>query len=175
MNINELNRIEFREVESTDFDIVLKWENDPKNWLQSGVERPYTSGEIRAYVKVKQSLLIHGQTRRIIVLKDSRQIVGAVDLFKYDSTTKTANLGILIEEEFRRKGYATEAIRKMEKFATNELKLTCIECQVLESNPGSQKLFEAIGYQKIKSEVDSYFYLGDYYPMLTYRKKLKDV
>ena len=172
MNAKTLNRIFLREVEATDFDVVFRWENDPKNWVLSGVEKPYTSDEIRSYVNQKQTLLIDGQTRRMVILKSSGTVIGAIDLFKYDSVQNRARLGILIDETYRRQKYASEALSLIERLAVEEFGLECIECHVLENNKKSQKLFESNGYQKVQSDQNSYFYLGEYYPQMTYQKRL---
>ena len=172
MAYTHLNRIAFREVEPSDFEIVFKWENNPKHWLQSGVEQPYTSEEIRTYVSKKQTLEIDGQTRRIIIDKSGNQIIGAIDLFKYSSKHHSACVGILVDDEFRRQSYATEAILRIEPTCLKEFGIKQLECQVLKQNVASQKLFEKLGYIEVAELQRAYFYLGEYYTQLTYRKIL---
>jgi len=168
----KLNRVFFRAVEPFDFEITFKWENDPKNWLQSGVEKPYTTNEIKKFVNNKQDLVIDGQMRWMIISSATKQVIGALDLFNYNAELESANIGILIDESFRGQGFASEAIVGIETYCKEAASLNYLECQVLENNIMSQKLFKKLGYKQTNSELDSYFYLGEYFGQLTFRKEL---
>ena len=62
---------------------------------------------------------------------------------------RRAGLGILISDENRNKGYATEAIELLKKYANKSLNLHQLYCNIEESNKISLKLFKKCGFEII--------------------------
>ena len=140
-----------RSVESSDIDTILLWENDPTLAQFSAPHPPYTREQIEEFVKnQQQGFEANGQLRLMIEVEGRH--VGAIDLFDYDGTE--VEVGILIyNESDRRKGYATDALRTIERVA-NTLHITRLKAVIADNNMASQKLFTGCGFVK----ADNYYY-----------------
>lgn len=75
--------------------------------------------------------------------------VGTIILSDIDMRSGTAEIHIkLAKTSERRKGYGTDAVSALLRYAFNELRLNCVYCRVKEDNIASQKMFEKIGFFK---------------------------
>jgi len=148
------SHIFLREIQATDVDVMLKWENDRENWNISGTSKPFTRGDIETFVNGHQNLAFNDQIRYVICLKDSRTPIGTIDLFEFDGQKKSVGIGILIAENaFRKKGFATEALNLVTDYCRNELNLVNLFCNIQKENTSSIRLFEKCGFQFIEERV----------------------
>ena len=85
--------------------------------------------------------------RLVIEAKDG-SAVGAVDLFEFDPKHRRAGVGIIIAPEYRRQGYALDALKALEWYVQNVLHLKQLWCSVTEDNKASAQLFYNAGYQE---------------------------
>ena len=54
---------------------------------------------------------------------DDDNRIGAVDLFEYDAIHRRAGIGIIIENEYRKNGFALQAIEMICEYAFSHLNL----------------------------------------------------
>ena len=143
-----------RELHASDFDVMLKWENDPKNWKVSGTHKKYTKEEIEAFLSIKQDLVTQEQYRYVICLNDTKKSIGTLDLFEFDIQNNEVGIGILIaEKEYRNKGYAEEVINLITAYCRNELKLVNLFCNIQKDNTISIRLFEKCEFQFVEERI----------------------
>ncbi len=144
-----------RAVEPSDVDTMYVWENDVEVWRVSGSNVPCSH---RALAELVESLRhdIYAVRQLRLIIEDLRDVaVGAVDLYDFDPQNLNAGVGILVyDEEHRGRGYASEALRLIEKYAREVLHLHQLWCCVGADNKPSLALFEGAGYRRIgvKSE-----------------------
>ncbi|PKR81639.1 GNAT family N-acetyltransferase [Brumimicrobium salinarum] len=161
--------IYLRQIEETDVNILLMWENDTNHWRYSETEAPFSLLQLQHYVKNASHVRQNQQLRFVICRLDNHTAVGTVDLFKIDFKNKKAGIGILIANQAdRNKGYAQEALFLMERFASHKMELEQLYCDIQADNFKSIKLFEKAKYVRngtkknwyiIKNNaIDAYFY-----------------
>lgn len=144
--------IYLRQVQISDLAIILKWENNEENWEVSGTNERYTEEEIADFIVEQQNYKITGQLRLMICLKSTNQPVGAIDLYDIDYTTKSAGVGILIEQASdRRKGYAAKALQQLKKIAERDEGLKQLFCLIHQDNLASLKLFEKADFKLVET------------------------
>ncbi len=153
--------LSLRPITPEDIDLLLNWENDPAVWPVSGTVRPFTREQIAQFVENQQlGFAANGQLRLIIEVEG--RPVGALDLFDYDATDRSAGVGILIaNSEDRRKGYAAKALQLLEddilRSASGLLRMTDtgllgttevqkLWCRIQTDNPASLALFRKSGF-----------------------------
>ena len=73
-------------------------------------------------------------------------MVGVIDLVNFDAKHQRAELGIIIMEQHRRRGYAKSAIRSLEEYARNTLHLKQIYAVVGVDNRISRHCLMALGF-----------------------------
>jgi diamine N-acetyltransferase len=151
-----------RALEPEDLDTLYRWENDTRLWRYGNTLAPYSRLSLKAYLSdARLDIFQSRQLRLMIVLKAENAAVGAVDLYDFDPMNDRAGIGILIDEQYRRRGIATRALSLMKEYAFRFLRLKQIYAHVPERNEPSVKLFSNCGYEItgkliawIKNEVD---------------------
>ena len=130
----------------------VSWLNDPEvnRYLESRfIEHNFedVAGFVRR-LQADDSTIFLG-----IYLKDSDKHIGNIKLDSIDSYHSRGIVGLMLgDKQEWGKGFATEAIREITKYAFNELGLKKVSAGCYESNLGSKKAFERVGY-----EVEGFF------------------
>ena len=93
-------------------------------------------------------LVIESRAERECGAEATSVAVGAVDLFEFDPQNLRAGVGIIISPEYRRKGYAIDALRVLERYAAEVLRLHQLWCSVGANNVASRHLFLRAGYSE---------------------------
>ncbi len=126
----------------------LNWLKDPliNKFLECRRER-YSLKKIKVFIekarKSKNNFLFG------IFLNNNGEHIGNVKIGNINSFHRFADLGILIgKKEFWGKGYGTETIRLVTRFAFRKLKLHKIFAGIYANNKGSYKAFIKCGYKK---------------------------
>ncbi len=163
--------LSLRPVRKSDFENIFAWENDEKNWIQSGIIKAYNVQEIKQYVSKSESLKKDFQTRYILELPN-KTVVGCVDLFDYKPVDKMASVGLLISEQYREKGYGTKALIGLELIARKEHSLKKLKAMILTDNFASVQLFKKNGFLSDDTKAKIYTYRGVDYLQMTYFKTI---
>jgi diamine N-acetyltransferase len=145
-----------RPVKTSDIPWIMKWENNPENWLVSETEKPYSFEEINLLIESSEDIFENGQLRFILVDNSSGYLLGTMDLFKANFEEKTVHVGILIaEEKDRRKGYAEEAVQLVQDYVFQELKMVTIYSTIQFHNQPSIQLFKKCGFEVVADEKEN--------------------
>ena len=147
--ILENNNIKLRAIEPSDVDIIYNWENDTNIWNVSNTITPYSKNIIATYVKhAHLDIFQTKQLRLIIELINEKIPIGTIDLFDFDPFHKRAGVGILIaENEYKQKGYATNALTILIEYSFKTLNLNQLYCSISENNKNSILLFKKLGFE----------------------------
>lgn len=142
--------IVLRLVEPNDLDNLLKWENNPDHWEVSETTSEFSRNTMIQFIASEHDLLKNQQLRFMIVLAETKHVVGTLDLFEYDYSNERVGVGILIgEKEDRKKGYALLALNLLVEKANDYWPLKQIYASMFEDNRASCKLFEKAGFKEI--------------------------
>jgi diamine N-acetyltransferase len=83
---------------------------------------------------------------RLVIESHRGEVVGAVDIFEFDPQNLRAGVGIVVGADFRRRGYALDALNTLEWYAREVLHLRQLWCSVTADNSASRQLFQRAGY-----------------------------
>ena len=163
-----------RAVEKEDAPKLMLWENNPRHWKVTGTEVPYSLSAIYEYIDQAQHIRAHGQLRLMIGLVKTGELIGAVDLYDADFKNFRAAVGILIaDENHKNKGYASEALRLLDDYASEFLAFHNLYCSIQSDNEASIRLFENSGYHHVGTRTDWFLVKGEWLNELLYQKCLK--
>ena len=142
-----------RAMEPQDVDLMMIFENDTDIWPVSGTLVPYSRYTLDQFYKnAVQDIYTARQLRLAIeLIKESHRgpTIGYVDLFDFEPQNRRAGVGILIgDHKERNKGYATEALKLLCKYAREILNFQQLYCHIDNENKGSLRLFERAGFVK---------------------------
>ncbi|CAH0121926.1 MULTISPECIES: GNAT family N-acetyltransferase [unclassified Paenibacillus] len=85
----------------------------------------------------------------VICHKENDQIIGNVDLsFVVRGSLQSCMIGYNLDQAYNGKGYMTEAVKQVVRYAFEELKFHRIVGEVSPRNPGSIRVLENAGFHK---------------------------
>lgn len=148
----ENSTIKLRAPELTDIDLLYVWENNMEIWKVSNTLTPFSRFVLKKYIETAHlDIWETKQLRLIIEAKDQSSLmfvpVGLIDLFDFDPFHLRAGIGILIaNSEYRRKGYATDALRLIIKYSFETLQIHQLYCNISSENSISLQLFQNVGF-----------------------------
>ena len=112
------------------------------------IPHPYYPEYAKRFIRLRTCNWKHKTSYAFgIVLKQSGEVIGIVDLSPVNWPDKNAELGAWLGKRYWGKGYMTEAVNLILKFGFRELKLHRIYARLFESNIGSQKVLEKTGFK----------------------------
>jgi RimJ/RimL family protein N-acetyltransferase len=103
-----------------------------------------------------------------IETKTDHQLTGTVSLLNISSTHATVELGYWISVENWGKGFCTEAVSRLIKFASEELGITRFTALCFARNPASARVMEKAGMKREGYLVQHIFKNGCYEDLLLY-------
>jgi diamine N-acetyltransferase len=138
-----------RALEPSDADLLYKWENDPALWPVSFTQLPFSKFILEEFVNAAYNDIYTNRQLRLMAcrLEDMRP-AGLIDLFDFEPQHARCGLGIYVNEDFRRKGYAAECLALMKDYCFNTLHLRQVYAHVSATNASSLALFEKAGFEK---------------------------
>jgi len=143
--------------------ILREWENKDSNDLINGINDldvtkwllvvpyPYKKKDAKLWIShCKKSAKDKKRANYefAVELKEEGKLIGCFSLNKIDKFQKTATLGYWLSKNYHGKGYGTEALKELIKFAFNKLKLRRLNASVFLGNPSSGKILEKFGAKK---------------------------
>jgi len=149
MNFNktEPGKVRLRALEPEDIDLLYEWENDSEIWEVSNTLEPFSKYVLSKYIKESQRDIFASRQVRLIIETFDKKAVGSIDLFDFDPIHLRAGVGILIHnQDDRRLGYASEALRLIDSYAATYLRLHQLYANISEDNEPSIRLFTGNGF-----------------------------
>lgn len=145
-----------RALEPEDLELLYEWENNVSYWIVSNTITPFSKYTLKRYLEDSHKDIYEtGQVRLMVDHIPDKTTIGTIDIFDFDPFHKRAGVGILIaNEDYRRKGYATMALKCLVDYCFNTLMLHQLYCSILSNNCESMDLFQKIGFVRsgIKKE-----------------------
>lgn len=135
------------------------WENDSEVWRVSGTVAPFSRHVLSRLIDEQRfDIYATRQLRLVIESKGAAEnliafnqgvvgeAVGAVDLFEFDPQNLRTGVGIIVAPPYRRRGLAADALRTLERYAVEVLRLHQLWCSIGADNKASLALFAKAGY-----------------------------
>lgn len=162
--------ITLRMPEPADLPFMAAIENNPDFWAVSDTMAPFSEYTIKKFIADGNDVLKNRQVRFIVTFKNER--AGMVDLFDWHPLHARTSVGIIILDEFRRKGIANTAIQLATEYATQKWMVHNLNASVQSGNAASIALFEKAGFKRCgvrknwfktpQGWQDEYLYLKSY-------------
>ncbi len=157
--MNKERQVRLRAIEPEDLDMLYRIENDVELWNVGTTNVPYSRYALHDYVAHAVGDIFADKQVRLMVENGEGNAVGIVDLVDFDARNRKAEVGIVIENAYRRRGYATEALRQLSHYASEILHLHQLYVYVDVGNTASLNLFSKAGWQS-SAELKDWLYDG---------------
>ena len=80
-----------------------------------------------------------------IIERESRKMIGTCGFTKIDVPNNCAEIGYVLNPDFHRRGFGSEAVKRVMKFGFEELGLNRIEARFMQGNEASLALMKSVG------------------------------
>ena len=145
------DNIVLRSPEPADVDFLYTLENDQRLWHLSNTNTPFSRFDLEQYVLHAEKDVFKNRQARFMIDKltgNTRQTVGAIDLFAVEAKHRRAGIGITVIEQERGKGQASTALDILIDYAFTLLNLHQLYCNIEADNQNSLRLFASKGFLK---------------------------
>ena len=105
----------------------------------------------------------------VIVLKDTDELIGVIDLLRFDEVANSASFAYMLAEDCWNRGYGTEAVRAVFDFGFREMELEFIEADHMEENGASGAVMRKVGMTYQRTEPQKYEKDGRKHNAVVYR------
>jgi len=148
-------KIKLRTLLPTDLEFLQNIENDRSLWEYGSDRKIFTKKELTNYIK-NSSEKIHKAKQFRFVVDYNNIPIGFVDLFEYKNSS--AGVGIIIDTEYQKRGFASESLKLLIDYSLKEIKLKKLYCKIGKYNLRSIQLFTSCGFAFTKEKDNLYFY-----------------
>lgn len=139
--------LSLRIAEPNDATLIYIWENDRSIWRVSDTSTPLSLFQIEQFLQDNNNLASNHQMRLMIVLNETQETIGTLDLFDYDSVHQRVSVGILIDPKHRNQGNGKHALQLCIDYLFNNMMIHQIFATVDELNEESIHVFKDLGFQ----------------------------
>lgn len=127
--------------------ILREWqESDADEYFELYKKADVENAGAKIYENINESLLIKCQESWVILLKENGKVIGSFGLFDINRHDKYKEIEYVISEDYQNKGYATETIKGVLKYAFTELDLLVVAVCHYPFNIKSKRVIEKCGF-----------------------------
>lgn len=145
----ENKTIQLRAIEPEDLEVLYKWENDTDVWKYGSAMSPYSKYVLRQYIIDAQTDIFESkQLRFMITLHQQDSVIGMIDLYDFDGLNSRCGVGIYIDPEYRKSGYAKQALDLLQDYTFDFLNINQLYALIPENNKASLQLFLSSEFSK---------------------------
>lgn len=141
------NHVNLRSVEREDLPILSAFNNDLEVELASGGDPPIPQSFARLQARYDESLRRGERDGSHFAIETGGKLIGMCDLFHFDETAQTCELGIIIgNKDYWGRGYGREAIGLLLQYAFQYRNLHKVWLRVNANNERAIKAYRACGF-----------------------------
>ena len=150
--------IYLRKLTIDDFDYLNSVENNKSFWKYSFQNQHYSIDELIQFIYDSQLPIKQTKQIRFVICKnETDKQLGFIDLFEIDFTKSQAGISILISDtQNRSRGYGKLSIKKIIKFAKEDLNIKNLYCNISIDNILSLNFFKSVGFKEISKNTNPY-------------------
>lgn len=141
--------VKLRAMEPEDLDLLYRIENDAQLWDVGTTNVPYSRYTLHDYIASASGDIYTDRQLRLIVEDEAGNTLGIADLADFDPRHRRAEVGIVIEQPYRQKGFALAALSELHRYARRVLLLHQLYAVISAGNQAALNLFRKAGYQSI--------------------------
>lgn len=93
-----------------------------------------------------------------IILKEKNRIIGGITFKGPGNSENEVEVGYGIDEKYQNKGYMTETLKSIIKWAFRNNEIKSVVAETNKDNIASQRVLEKVGMKKYRKEEKTYWY-----------------
>ena len=146
--MNNSETVRLRAMEPEDLDLLYAIENDRSLWAVGVTSVPYSRYVLHDYIaNTHNDIYADGQVRMMVESADDG-VVGIADIMNFDPKNRRAEMGLVIMNQYRRKGYAASVVRQMKRYAIEVLHLHQLYVIIADTNVAAVEVFRRADFNE---------------------------
>lgn len=138
-------KVMLRELRPQDLPYIMEYVNDYDTYS------PFTDSAPRPKTEEFQTSWMEGSTREDMITfaiadLETLEFLGTCQLREINRACHRSLFSIILKPSAQGKGYGSDALRTLLRFAFEELNLHKVTLMVYESNEGGRRLYEKVGF-----------------------------
>lgn len=167
----ESERLRFIQLKEDHKQAIFDYQSNKENFPCVDMPIYQTIEDAEYYIeKMNEGISLQKWIVWAIILEND--IIGTISIWNLDEDQNKAELGYGLYQGYRKKGYMSEAIKRIETFAKEEMLLSTLEAYTNEINVDSITLLEHNHYKYISTFTETETTDGQPFEMVIYRKEL---
>lgn len=167
----ETKRLQLRFLNRLDVDDVLIYQSDPESVRYIPWEARDRNQVIEGLIKAESCLGLRTNNQSLmlaIVLKETGQVIGQLNSKIVDEANNTANIGYVINQNYRGHGYCAEAVSGLldDIFTVQNVRRVIADIDV--RNEPSARVVERLGFRREATYVENDYLKGEWCSMYLY-------
>lgn len=143
------NGIRLRAPEPEDLEVMFRFENSTDVWEVSNTTGPYSRFQLKQYISQTRNDLFADRQLRLMIEDDgTRRVVGIIDICSFDPLHNRAEVGIMVDREYRGRGIGAAALALLEEHCFGYLGIHQLFAYIAVENLPCRKLFAGCGYKE---------------------------
>ncbi|MGN7286414.1 GNAT family N-acetyltransferase [Shouchella rhizosphaerae] len=138
-------RLRAMQPEDWQADYLSKFDTPARRFLACAIELPPTVSGSQTFAEEHADFASTKGRIMFTIENEEGNNIGSINLNRIDERNGTFSIGIIIDKQYRGKGYGTSAMNILLKYAFFERRLHKFNDCVLEGNEGSVKMMEKLG------------------------------
>ncbi|MBR2291105.1 MAG: GNAT family N-acetyltransferase [Prevotella sp.] len=138
-------KVTLRAIEPEDLDLLYRIENDVKLWNIGTSNVPYSRYTLHDYIANASGDIYVDRQVRMMIENEAKQVIGIIDIVNFDPSNRRAELGLVIEEPYRKQGYAYSTLMAIRQYALNVIHLRQLFAFIDARNEPCLQLFRKLG------------------------------
>lgn len=156
-------QIFLRAMEPEDLELLYRIENDVHLWNVGATNVPYSRYALHDYIARTQNDIYADRQLRMMIENENHEVVGIIDLVNFEPRHLRVELGVVIINKYRGRGYGSLAVERVIKYARDVLHLHQLYVFIGCNNQESLALFSSIGFKKTAQLQDWLYLDGSYF------------
>lgn len=168
-----MGKVYLRNVQKKDITYIKNWWNDPDNFGATGIKESISYEEVLFKFNNRYNTDPYEEWFAIC-LRNVDQPIGIIIIAPNHPKDNMISIGsIIIDKNYRRNGYALEAMRKLEERLKINYSGLTLSLGVFEDFKIAKSFWDACGFEMFEKIETDYIYQGKKQNAYKYRKKLK--
>ncbi|SHL60100.1 MULTISPECIES: GNAT family N-acetyltransferase [Shouchella] len=138
-------RLRAMQPEDWQADYLSKFDTPARRFLACAIELPPTVSGSQTFAEEHADFASTKGRIMFTIENEKGNNIGSINLNRIDERNGTFSIGIIIDKQYRGKGYGTSAMNILLKYAFFERRLHKFNDCVLKGNEGSVKMMEKLG------------------------------
>jgi RimJ/RimL family protein N-acetyltransferase len=115
-------------------------------WMPWAQDRPTVEQTEEIARQFRANFITRADLPMFMFLHDRKTVVGGTGLHRMDWSVPRFEIGYWVRRPYQGRGYASEAVSELTRFAFRVLKAACVEIHCSHRNERSQKVAERCGF-----------------------------